>query len=628
MEDGLGIPGSARAQAEGRAVQDAGPWRRLSRAEALDEAARAWVPLMLAQVEGAEGTAVFLADPDGGRPRAVANAPEARMPSAILLAAAEAALDSDRGVVRGAVGDDGRPSGGLVAMATPLTVEGRTQGAVGLEILPEDMAELRAAMRRLQWGAAWMRDLVRREAMQADRQRYDHAIEALNVVIAVAEREDIATAARAAATDLATRFGCDRVSIGFRGMFSTKVAAISHSAQFGKQMNLVRLLGAAMDEAIDQRGPVLWPAEDSADPVAAHRHEKLARAQDAGHVLTVPLYAMGQFIGAVTYERPLETPFTQQDLEILEAVSTVIAPVLDEKRRNDRWLITKAGIALGQQFTRLFGPGHIGRKLALLALIGLGLFGYLATGPDRISAEAQVSGRIQRTVAAPFDGFIAEAYARAGDAVAAGAVLVQLDDRDLALERLRLVTERQRQMIEYDRALAARNRAETQVRRAEIDQSEAEIALIDKQLERTRLTAPFDGLVISGDLSQSIGAAVARGDALLSIAPAGDYRLTLDVDERRIADVRPGQTGALVPTALPEQSFAFEITKITPVAEYADGATTFRVEAALTDAAAALQPGMEGVAKIDTGETRLVEIWARPLVDWARLWSWKWLRIE
>ncbi|MBT9384343.1 HlyD family efflux transporter periplasmic adaptor subunit [Pseudooceanicola sp. CBS1P-1] len=625
MEGRLEAPGAEDPQGSEPVAITGNPWRQLGRALDLREAARAWAPVMLAQAETGEGASVFLRDPEGGRPRAVAHWPEARMPSGLMLAAAEAAMDSDRGVVRGAVGDDGRPSGGLVALATPLTVEGQVQGAVGLELLPRDAAELREAMRRLQWGAAWMRDLVRREAMASDRQRYDHAIAALNAVIAVAERDDIATAARAAATDLATRFGCDRVSVGFRRFGSSKVVAISHSAQFARQMNLVRLLGAAMDEAIDQRGPVLWPAEDSADPVASHRHEKLARAQGAGQIVTVPLYALGHFIGAITFERPAEAPFTQDDLEILEAVTTVLAPVLDEKRRNDRWLITKLGEAGTRQFVRLFGPGYLGRKIALIAVLGLGLFFWFATGADRISAEGQVAGRVQRTVAAPYDGFIAAALARAGDPVTQGQLLVQLDDREMALERLRLVTERQRQQIEYDRALAARDRAEAQARRAEIAQAEAEIALIDKQLERARLSAPFDGLVISGDLSQSIGASVARGDALLTVAPTGEYRLGLDVDERRIADVHPGQSGTLVPTALPDHGFPFEVTQITPVAEYGDGATTFRVEASFTGDTAALQPGMEGVAKIDAGEKRLIAIWTRPMTDWARLWAWRWL---
>jgi hypothetical protein len=61
------------------------------------------------------------------------------------------------------------------------------------------------------------------------------------------------------------------------------------------------------------------------------------------------------------------------------------------------------------------------------------------------------------------------------------------------------------------------------------------------------------------------------------------------------------------------------------VAEYLEGATTFRVEAALETGAPGLQPGMEGVGKIDVAEAKLIAIWTRPMRDWVRIKSWHWL---
>lgn len=604
-----------------------GLWKALGKADDIENAAEAWSPLMFEQLDFAEAVCVFVTDPEGGRLRTISNWPKARMPGGTLVGAAEAAVENNRGVVRGGVGDAGSLTGGLVSVATPLVVDGKVLGAVGAEISPQAEADLKVEMRRLQWGAAWMRDLLRQDVSSTDKRRHAHAVEALNTMVSVAEQTDIATATRAAATALATRFDCDRVTIGFRRFFHTRVFAISHSAQFSKQMNLVRLLGAAMDEAIDQRGVVIWPETRSDDPRATHRHEKLAHAQAAGHIVTTPLYCRGHFTGAVTFERPVERPFSQDEVEILEAVSTVLAPVLDEKRRNDRWLLTKLGESIGQHFVRLAGPGYLGRKALLVAVAALVAFFWFATGENRIAADAMIEGAVQRTIAAPADGFIAESLARPGDVVSKGEVLVRLDDRELTLERLRLMTELQRGRIEYDRALAQRDRAETQVRRSQIEQTEAQISLVDKQIERTRMTAPYDGIVTSGDLSQSIGAAVARGEALLTVAPIDAYRVILSVDERRISDVTHGQSGTLVVTSLPERSFPLAVRKITPVAEYADGATSFRVEAELTDGFDGILPGMEGVGKIDVAQARLINIWTRPMVDWVRLWAWRWLNL-
>lgn len=619
--EGLGAP---------IAMLEQGLWRRLTIAEGTIDIAQAWAPLMFSMLDEAETCAVFLADPDGGRLRTVANWPEARVPGGELLCAAETAVEQGRGVVRGDLPSQDQPDAAdkLVAIATPLSVDGNALGVVGLEFRPLSQPALHSAMRRLQWGAAWIRDALRSDVARKQDRQYSNAVQALNSIASVAEQGDFATASRAAATDLATRFDCDRVSIGFRRLGRSEVAAISHSAQFGKRMNLVRLIAAAMDEAVDQRGVVIYPPADAAEPMAAHRHEKLAQGHSIDHIVTVPLFAVDRYVGAVLFERSAERPFSQDDADILEAVSTVLAPVIEEKRRNSRWLITKFAEFITIHFVRLAGPGRLAYKVALLAICALAAFFWLAEGADRVAADAVVESSIQRTMAAPFDGFIAESNARAGDLVESGQLLVRLDDRELTLERLSLVTQHQRHKFDWEVALSNLERAQTLIKRAQMDQTDAQIALVDKQLAHTRLVAPFDGLVTSGDLSQSIGASVARGDALLTIAPADKYRIALRVDERRIADIQTGQSGSLLVTALPDQNIPLTVEKITPVAEYGEGATTFRVEARLTHGEPSLRSGMEGVAKIDVKKRNLFAIWTRPMVDWFRIWSWRWLGLK
>ena len=611
--------------AQGITMLEGSLWRQLTRALESEAAAKSWAPLMYAQIQQAELCCAFIKNPEDGRLRMTANWPEARLATSATIAAAEEAVAGNHGVVRGYSEDT---FGEMVSIASPLTLDGTPLGAVAIEFVPQSNADLKSAMRQLQWGAAWLRDHLRREEALEKTARYKMAIEALGTVVTVAENEDIATAARAAATDLATRFGCDRVSIGFRRLRGVAVTAISHSSQFGKRMNLVRQLGAAMDEAVDQRGVVLFPGDNIEPPRATHRHEKLAQSHSIGWVLTVPLFASDRFIGAVVFERPSNKPFSQDETELLEAVCTVIAPVLEEKRRNDRWLITKVFEILGSHIRRLVGPGRFGRKLFVIAIAALAIFFWYAKGEDRVAANAVVEGELQRSIAAPFDSYIAESFARAGDYVEQGDLLVRLDDRELALERLRLASVLQRQKIEFDRALAESNRAQTSIYRNQIEQSETEILLVDQQLARTRLTAPFSGLVTSGDLSQSIGSAVELGAALLTIVPAENYRIVLRIDEARISDMKLGLPGSLLVTALPEDSFDIRVTKITPVAEYGDGATTFRVEASLDGDHAGLQPGMEGIAKVDIGERRLIAIWTQPMMDWAKLWAWRWLNWE
>ena len=588
----------------------------------MQAAAPGWTVAMMSALEqaglDAECCVVFLPDRDSGRLLMTAIAPSERRPGPGLIAAAEAAMGQNQAVMRG-------PARGqkLSAIALPILIDGKSRGVLGVEQVGDDQTHLRSTLRQLQWGGAWMRDLARNAAALEARAQYARAVEALNAIVGVAERRGFITAATAAVTDLANRFDCDRVSLGFRRFRHSKIRAVSHSAQFSQRMSMMRMLAAAQDEAIDQRVTVLWPDEGVEDVVITHAHERLTDKHGAGHVFTAPLYATDKFVGALTFERPEGQPFSQDDLDMLEAVTTVLAPILEEKRLNDRWLITKLFAILGRQLADLLGPGKLARKTFVAVLIGLFVFFWFARTTDQVSATATVLGAQQRAIVAPFEGFVAAAPVRAGDLITEGDLMVQLDDRELALERLRLVTQRQREQFEYDRAVAERNRAESRIRLNQIEQVDAQIELIDEQLARTSLTAPFDGLVLAGDLSQSIGSGVARGEPLFTIAPEGQFRVEVQVDERRITDVTIGQTGSLRVTALPDRSLPITVTKITPVANYGEGQTTFTVEAELTEDVAALRPGMEGAARIDIEEKRLISVWVQPIVDWAQLQMWK-----
>ena len=606
-------------------------WRDLADQADLKKQAQSWAELMHAQLdENAQVNPLalfaFRYDAPSRQLTPIGGSPRNRVGSALTVDAAMAAVDNARPVARGEMpGADGAIPQQPMAAAAPLIVNDTPVGVVVAEMRPTSQPDMRWAMRRLQWGAAWLRDALRAQEHIKDEIRYSAAVEALNTIIVVAERDEFMAAASAAVTDLATRFDCDRVSLGMRRLRRTRVKAISHQAQFSKRMELVGRLNAAMDEAVDQRAAVLWPDDDTDDVFATHAAAALARDHGAGFVYSVPLYANGHFIGALTFERGKDNPFDERQLDVLEAVTTVLAPILDEKRRNDRWLITKMGDSLLVQVKRLLGPSHLIRKLVMASVIAATVFFWFARSTYEVGAEARVVGTVERSVVPGFDGFIAAAPVRAGDLVAEGDLLVQLDDRDLALERLQLVNQRQRQQIEFDRAVAARDRAEMNIRQTLIDQADAEIELVDEQISRTRLVAPFDGLVVSGDLSQSIGSAVSRGDTLLTIAPADAYRVLLQVDERQIADLEPGQTGALRVTALPDQTFTVAVEKITPVATYAEGATTFEVEASFQGSVRELRPGMQGAARIEVDERRLIAIWTKPLIDWARVALWRWM---
>jgi multidrug resistance efflux pump len=191
---------------------------------------------------------------------------------------------------------------------------------------------------------------------------------------------------------------------------------------------------------------------------------------------------------------------------------------------------------------------------------------------------------------------------------------------------VKLLSQRDQYNRQYREAMGKRERAQAQIVSAQIAQAEAQLSLVEEQLERTVMVAPFDGIIVSGDLSQRLGSPVERGQVLFQVAPLDSYRVVLQVDERDIAHVSTGQRGELTVSSMPGERFEFEVRNITPVNTAKEGRNLFRVEAALLgEPGARLRPGMQGVGKIHVDERKLVWIWTRGFVDWLRLWIWSWL---
>jgi multidrug resistance efflux pump len=604
---------------------DAALWERLSQSEAVTDLALAWLALLCRTIDGAQQALLLLeaADnvfetaamwPDGaGKPQSLADT-------------AKIALAERRGVIReGGAPSEGRLSDarGIVA-AYPLLLDARIKGAVAVHVDQKSGVDSRLVLRQIQWGLAWILDRLRAASSKTQGRLLSRSSIVLDLVGASLEHEGFRAAAMGVVTEIALRCNFDRVSLGFLRNGTVTVNVISHSAAFGQHMNLVRCVGAAMDEAIDQRTNILYPPS-GAQVVATTAHAELARLQHDRQILTVPLFSIDRFIGAMSFERSSEAPIDQETVLLLEAATAIVGPILEEKRRNDRWIGAKIAETVTTNVKTLFGPGHVARKLIAAAAVVVLIFFAVAHQTYRADAEARVEGLVRRAVVAPYDGFIQDANARAGDTVHKNDVLASLDDRDMTLERLRWVTERQQRTFEYDKALANRQPAAINVTRSQIAQAEAQIQLLDEQLARVKMRAPIDGVIVSGDLSQMIGASVTRGQVLFEVAPLTGYRVILSVDERQIGDIKIGESGSFVTTALPDEPFKFTVEKLLPIAEVKDGKNTFRVEGLITGASNRLRPGMEGVAKIDIGRRLIIAVWTKPIADWARLWLWRWL---
>lgn len=625
--DAPGSPPIEEKLADGvRYDQNQDLWRQFAEATNLKAFCQSWLTLQCHMLKGIRSALVLLGTPDRGPFTPAAVWPNPSFNVKHLTGAAERSLKERRGLLIKA--DSTQSPENLVIksqqIAYPIEVSGKVHGVVVLEADQRPAHEVQDIMRELHWGAAWLEVMFRRAEAVKAADRNERLQTALDLVASAVEHEHFQPAAMAFVTRLATELECDRVSLGFEHRGHLRVHALSHSAEFGKQMNLVRDIGSAMDEAIDQQAVIVYPLPSEATPLVTRAHEMLAKQHGAGSICTIPLKSDGRFLGGLTLERPANKVFDQATIELCETVAALIGPILDAKRREERWILTKAGESLASQLRKLFGPGHLALKLMAMLVIGLVIFFYFAMGDYRVTAPTTLEGTIQRAVSAPYNGYISEARVRAGDIVKQGELLCLLDDRDLKLERLKWVSQREQLLKQYREAMAKHDRPQIRIIGAKIEQAEAQISLLDEQLMRTKVVAPFDGVVMKGDLSQSLGAPVERGQVLFEVAPLESYRVIVEVDERDIADVAVGQRGELVLPSMPGEGFPLIIEKITPVSIAKEGRNYFRVEARLDKTSERLRPGMEGIGKVSVDRRKLIWIWTHDLIDWLRLKLWAW----
>lgn len=513
---------------------------------------------------------------------------------------------------------------GHLAAAYPIMVNDELAGVVGMELSTANQRDISRVMSQLQWSVGWIENLVNRRDVHELKHQVERLQSSVRLLAVVQSEQNFTSASIGLVTELATGLDCSRVSVGFPRDRHVRVEALSHSSQFGKRMNLIRAIGEAMEEAIVLGHEIVYPMKRE-DELLLVSHEALAREFASNAILTLPIYANDRYYCVITLERDKGEPFTREEVEYCRSIGALVAPSLEEKRLNARSIWVKMKDSLMEQFSRLVGPRYVGRKLILGTAALLAIFFTFAQGTYRVSADSVLEGEVQRVIAAPFSGYVVEVGPHAGDLVVDGQLICTLDDKDLRVERLGHLSERSQYQKEYQDALAAQDRARLAIARAQVEQAEAQLQLVEMKLERTRITAPFDGILIRGDLSQRIGGFVEQGEELFTMAPLDSYRLILHVDEKAISDVHSGQHGEVVLAAMPNETLGFVVTTVTPETEAHDGINTFRVEAILDEQVDGLRPGLEGVGKIVVDERNLFGIWVRGLVIWLRLWLWSWI---
>ena len=500
----------------------------------------------------------------------------------------------------------------------PLRINQKIIASIAVEVSAYSVNNTQTLQQVLDIGAVWLNELVKHKVSAPIDSQIDSIF---NLTISALEKLSFHASATALVTELATKFNCSRVSLGVVQENAVNIKALSHSAIFNKKNELIKNIQAAMIEAVDAQDTIIYSSAELDCEYVTRAHNKLLTKYDSQFICSVPLINGQEIFGVISLEKE-NVNMPENFRKYMETIGVLIGPILALKYKEERPLTERITSSIKASLNRLFGPKNAYTKFATAISFTLAAFLTFSTGTYKISADSYLEGSIQRAIVAPIDGYIKEASVRAGDIVSQGDVLALIDDKDLRIERLKWDSERVQRVKQYRLALASHEKAQARILSAQLQQAEAKVALFDEQIARTRIVAPLDGIIVSGDLSQSLGSPAKRGDQLFTVAPLNQYRVILNVDETEIGDVQIGQHGHLVLSGTPNNRIAINVEKITPVSVTDAGQNFFRVEASLLEVTEKLRPGMKGIAKVQVEQRRLIWIWTHKLVDWLRLWTW------
>jgi biotin carboxyl carrier protein len=458
------------------------------------------------------------------------------------------------------------------------------------------------------------------------------------VVGATASRASAAALARAAdsssdrelafsiTNELRNKFGLEQVSLGWVEGRRIRILSISGLEEVNKRSPGVQNLTAAMEECLDVGVPIAFQQStniEEGELQSRYRLHKLWHAAVKGNaVASIPLRSGERTIAILSLCNGADRPFDREQLEGIGARVEPYAQALRMARRAGRSLPRHASDAARSTGREILAPGHLGRKI-LLGLCSLAslwfVFGSLSYEPTVpcVVQPAQV-----RHLAAPFVGVLSAVYANEGDRVNSGDVLCALERRALDQEVAKLDAELL--VLEYEKnaAMGAGNRVEVRLAEAKLQLVTAKLNIAQDRVDRTVIRAPFDGVVMVGDLRKRVGGSLAQGDPLFQVAPTDRWRLELEVPQDKTADLAVGLRGRFAAYANPEQSSPINITRVLGSAQDRGGRNSFIAEAEFSARSDWLRPGMEGVAKIEYGSRPVWWVSLHGMIDYLRMAFW------
>jgi multidrug resistance efflux pump len=514
------------------------------------------------------------------------------------------------------------PASGAFTLALRLTLS-RAEEEVVLALQLKDFTDAAAEECLVRLGlvtdvpAAFQQNL----AAQKSRQDVEKFATVLDLNVPVNDAVHFLPAALAFCNGIATRFRCDRASLGWLEGGYVRLRAMSRTEQFDRQMAAAQLLETAMEECVDQDEEILWPPPEGVTTVARD-HEKFATGQKVGNLCSVPLRLDGKVVAVLLCERS-EAPFNVVELQQLRLAGDQVVRRLGELHHYDRWFGARWAADCGRYFAGWLGPEHTWSKVTAIVLVLVLAALFLVRVTYRIGGNFILRSDQAEYLTAPFEGYIDQVFVRAGDHVTNNEPLVTLNRDELLLDQAAAVADFARYQRQAEKDRAANNIADMRIDEAQASQAKAQLDLVLYRLDHAIMRSAFDGVIVEGDLRERIGSPVKQGDALLRVTRLDTLYAQAEIPESDIHEIQQKSAGEIAFVTQPKVKFPVTIETIEPAAVTKKDGSVFLVRLQPERGAENWwRPGMTGLCKLTAEKRSLFWILTHRTVDFLRMKLW------
>lgn len=426
------------------------------------------------------------------------------------------------------------------------------------------------------------------------------------------------------ANSLTAKLGCEQVSLGWVHRQRVRLACVSGLDKVERGKPGIELIEQAMCEALDSNEIVSSQANapDSGD--SEHLlHRKWRKGSAATLTASIPLEHEGKVIAVIGIRDQRGQHLTPEQLQRVLEIASPLVPAMLLLKKADRGLLRHGAEKARDLWATSTRTRMLARAAMVLTVLLLATWMIVGKQTHHVVAGCSLEPAESFEVSAPFSGTLMSCMVEPGQRVKKGQLLLAFDTDPLESEQRALESQLEIAELQVLKALSESKVSLAAQADARAKSLKSQLRITRLKIDRAKLIAPCDGIVIHHQVEKRVGAVIALGEPLLEIGSSDHLRARLEVSENMVKYLNKGQRGRLTSTANPGQSFTCEIERIEVAATAQNGKNAIHVVTTVSETPPEwMRSGMQGVARIDTGRKPVWWVWLHGTIDTWRLRAW------